>query len=250
MTHDRRRLAVSAVALDLDGTLVDTADDIAGALDAMLLALDLPPLGPAVVRGIIGQGFAHLVTTALTRAAGGVTPTPEQVVRAQLAVDREYLAGVCRQSVLYPGVLEGLDELRSAGFSLLCVTNKPERFTTPLLGALGLDRYFTLVISGDTLPVRKPDPGQLLHASSRLGLAPERLLLIGDSVHDLHAARAAGCPVFCVTYGYTEDPGALARQSDAALDTLAEIPRHISLAPAAPGFAPGPGSGRDSGPTS
>jgi phosphoglycolate phosphatase len=248
MIHQRSPLLVSAVALDLDGTLVDTAEDIADAIDAALVSLDLAPLGPAVVRGLIGQGFAHLVKSALTCAAHGVEPTPELVGRAQLAVDREYTAGLSRRSVLYPGAQEGLDLLRTGGFPLACVTNKPKRFTTPLLEALHLSRYFALVIAGDTLAVKKPDPGQLIHACHRLGTAPDRLLVVGDSIHDLHAARAAGCPVFCVTYGYTEDPAALARQADAAVDSVAEVAVRIVRAESTPGFAPASGSGTDSGP--
>jgi phosphoglycolate phosphatase len=230
MTHDALRLAVRAVALDLDGTLLDTAADIAAAVDATLAALDLAPVGPAAVRGFIGEGVAHLLRSALARSAG-VEPAPEAVDRAREVFDREYLAGLARQTALYPGAGEGLIALRAAGFPIACVTNKPERFTLPLLRQLRLESYFALVVSGDTLPVKKPDPGQLLHVSDRLGAPPERLLLIGDSTHDLRAARAAGCPVFCVTYGYTPDPAALARQADAALTSLLDVIGRIALMP-------------------
>ncbi len=250
MIHERSPLAVSAVALDLDGTMIDTAGDIADAIDATLVSMGLAPLGAAVVRTLIGQGFAHLLGSALTRAADGVEPAADHLDHARHAFDQEYTAGLHRRSVPYPGALEGLDRLQSAGFPLACVTNKPDRFTTPLLDELGLSPYFGLVISGDTLTVRKPDPGQLLHACSRLGISPERLLLVGDSIHDVRAARAAGCPVFCVTYGYTEDPAALARQADAAVDSLAEVAVRIVRAESTPGFAPASGSGTDSGPES
>lgn len=250
MIHQHPPLTVSAVALDLDGTLVDTVEDVADAIDAALVSLDLAPLGPAVVRGLIGKGFAHLVESALTHAADGVEPTAELVSCARLAVDREYTAGLSRRSVLYPGAQEGLELLRTGGFPLACVTNKPERYTTPLLETLHLSRYFALVISGDTLAVKKPDPGQLIHACHRLGTTPDRLLVVGDSIHDLHAARAAGCPVFCVTYGYTEDPAALARQADAAVDSLAEVAVRIVRAEPTPGFAPATQPRPDSGPDS
>jgi phosphoglycolate phosphatase len=250
MTQPGSRLAISALALDLDGTLLDTAEDIAGAVDATLVSLGLPALGTSAVRGFIGQGVAHLLRTALTRAGNAVEPAEELVTRAHLAFTREYGLGLCRRTSLYPGVREGLDGLRAAGFTLTCVTNKPERFTTPLLDALHLRDCFALVVSGDTLPVKKPDPGQLLFIASRLAVVPGRLLVVGDSIHDLRAARAAGCPTFCVTYGYTDDPVLLARQADAALDTLAGVLPRISLADSAAGFAPDSRSGPDSGPDS
>jgi phosphoglycolate phosphatase len=214
-------LPISAVALDLDGTLLDTAGDIAAAVDATLAALGHAPVGPAAVRDFIGQGVAQLLRSALARSTG-VEPVSEAVDRARGVFDRAYLAGLARQTTLYPGAGEGLAALYAAEFPLACVTNKPARFTLPLLRQFRLESYFALVVSGDTLPVKKPDPGQLLHVSARLGTRPDRLLLVGDSIHDLHAARAAGCPVFCVTYGYTPDPTALARQADAALTSLVD----------------------------
>jgi len=245
MSQPRLPLSVSAVALDLDGTLLDTADDIAGAVDATLVSLGFTPLGLAVVRELIGQGVIHLLRTALTRAAGGAEPEEDLVARSQLVFNVEYAAGLCQRTAPYPGALAGLDSLAAAGFPLACVTNKPERFTTPMLRALELEEYFALVVSGDTLPVKKPDPGPLLHAGSRLGVPPSRLLLIGDSVHDLRAARSAGCPFFCVTYGYTGEPDALAREADAAFDSLADVARHLILASSVPEIAPAPGWGRD-----
>lgn len=224
------RLPVTAVALDLDGTMLDTAGDIAAAVDATLVALGQTPVGPAAVRSFIGQGVAHLLQSALERSAGA-EPSRAALEEAREAFDREYLAGLARETVLYPGAGEALAALAGAGFPLACVTNKPDRFTRPLLRQLGLEQYFALIVSGDTLAVKKPDPGQLLHASERLGAPPDRLLLIGDSTHDLHAARAAGCPVFCVTYGYTPDPGALARQADAALESLLDVLGLIVRAP-------------------
>lgn len=243
MNHPQAPLPVSAVALDLDGTMLDTAGDIAAAMDAALASLALPPLGPAVVRGFIGQGVIHLLRTALTLASDGAEPSDELLARGQAAFTREYAAGLYRSTTFYPGALEGLRALRAAGFPLACVTNKPARFTDPLLEAMGLTSYFALVISGDTLPVKKPEPGQLLHAARLLEVLPARLLVVGDSGHDLRAARAAGCPVFCVRYGYTEDPALLSRQADAALDSLADIAGRIVRADPAPGYVPLAGAG-------
>lgn len=246
MKHPPARLPVSAVALDLDGTMLDTAGDIAAAMDAALVSLGLAPLGPVVVRGFIGQGVIHLLRTALALASSGAEPSDELIARGQVAFTREYAAGLNHTTRFYPGALEGLKALRAAGYPLACVTNKPARFTDPLLAAMGLTRYFALVISGDTLPVKKPEPGQLLHAARLLDVLPARLLVVGDSMHDLRAARAAGCPVYCVRYGYTEDVEVLTRQADGALDSLSDIVGRIVRAERAPGFAPQTGSGPDS----
>jgi len=243
MNHLPAPLPISAVALDLDGTMLDTAGDIAAAMDAALVSLGLTPLGPAVVRGFIGQGVIHLLRTALALASDGAEPSDELLASGQVAFTREYAAGLHRTTRFYPGALEGLQALRAAGFPLACVTNKPARFTDPLLAAMGLTSYFALVISGDTLAVKKPEPGQLLHAARLLDVLPARLLVVGDSVHDLRAARAAGCPVYCVRYGYTEDPALLTREADAELDSLADIADRIVRADAAPGYVPLAGAG-------
>src|SRR6185436_7222267 len=118
--------------------------------------------------------------------------------------ERCYAAVNGRSATLYPGVMEGLGALRAAQFPLACVTNKSGAFTIPLLAHLGLAQYFSQVVAGDTLPQKKPDPAPLLHACRHFGVAPPEMLVIGDSMNDAQAARAAGCPVFCVTYGYNE----------------------------------------------
>ena len=139
---------------------------------------------------------------------------------------------VCRirngkNTTLYPGVQEGLDALKSAGFPLVCVTNKSERFTLPLLAQMRLDGYFAIVVCGDTLPRRKPDPLPLTYACERLGVAPREMLMIGDSVNDAQAARAAGCPVFCVPYGYNEGADVRGLDVDAIVETLFDAAKLI-----------------------
>lgn len=222
-----RFLPISAIALDLDGTMLDTASDIAGGVDATLAALGLAPLGETIVRGFIGQGVIHLLKSAWLESTGR-EPNEAELLEGQAVFTREYQNCLTRTTAFYPGAFEGMKALRAAGFPLACVTNKPARFTDPLLAAMGLTDFFALVISGDTLPVKKPDPGQLLHAARQLDVSPARLLVVGDSMHDLRAARAAGCPVFCVRYGYTEDPETLVRLADAGLESLTDIaPRLI-----------------------
>lgn len=230
--------AVAAVAIDLDGTMLDTAGDIAAAVDATLATLGFPALGEAVIRSFIGQGVTHLLRTALTHAAHGTAPDEALLTRAARQFTLDYEAGLCRTTRLFPGALEGMHALRSMGLPLACVTNKPARFTTPLLETLQLTPLFRVIVSGDTLPVKKPEPGQLLYAAQLLQVAPAELLLVGDSVHDLRAGRAAGCPVFCVRYGYTADAAALVEQADAGLDRLDQIPALIAVAGKGDGFAP------------
>jgi phosphoglycolate phosphatase len=132
--------------------------------------------------------------------------------------------------VIYPGVNEGLRALRAMQMPLACVTNKAERFTLALLEQLQLARYFESIIAGDTLPQKKPDPEPLLHACRGFGIAPRDMLMIGDSVNDAQAARAAGCPVFCVTYGYNEGRDVRELDVDAIVASLIDATRLIQKA--------------------
>jgi phosphoglycolate phosphatase len=129
----------------------------------------------------------------------------------------------------YPGVIEGLQQLAAAGFELACITNKAEAFTLPLLRDLGLHDYFKLVLSGDSLPKQKPDPLPLQHACRHFGITPEHGVLIGDSSNDVQAARAAGMPVICVTYGYNHGHDIRESHPDAVVGSLAEVPRYLTL---------------------
>jgi phosphoglycolate phosphatase len=147
--------------------------------------------------------------------------------RALPVYERCYAECNGRHSALYPGVREGLERLRGMGMPLACVTNKSGRFTLPLLEQLGLARYFEHVVAGDTLPQKKPDPAQLLHACRAFGVAPADMLVIGDSVNDAQAARAAGCPVFCVSYGYNEGRDVRELDVDAIVASLDEAARLI-----------------------
>jgi phosphoglycolate phosphatase len=127
----------------------------------------------------------------------------------------------------YPGVREGLNALRAGGFRLACVTNKAEAFTLPLLGAAELLDYFDIVVSGDSLPKKKPDPMPLLHACERFEIGPHEMLLVGDSLNDAQAARAAGCHVFCVPYGYNEGRDVYELDCDAIVPSLYEATKLI-----------------------
>jgi phosphoglycolate phosphatase len=211
-------LPVSAVTIDLDGTLADTIPDLAAGANAMLAELGRPALALERIRTFVGKGIPKLVERTLTESFGDAA----LMERALPVFERHYAAANGRHSELYPGVSEGLAALREMNVPLACVTNKSGRFTAPLLEQLGLAGYFAQVVAGDTLPRKKPDPAQILHACAAFGVAPREMLVIGDSVNDAEAARAAGCPVFCVTYGYNEGHDVRSLDVDAIVPSLIE----------------------------
>ena len=214
-------IPVRAVMIDLDGTLLDTIRDLAAATNLMLEHLGHAPLPLEVVRTFVGKGIPRLVERALARDINGHTDAP--AVAAALPVFERFYAEVNgRHATIYPGVREGLEQFRAGGFQLACVTNKSGAFTEPLLKRTDLAHFFAQIISGDTLPRKKPDPMQLLHACAQFGLPPERMLMIGDSGNDALAARAAGCPVFCVPYGYNEGQPVQSLDVDAIVGSLAD----------------------------
>jgi phosphoglycolate phosphatase len=153
------------------------------------------------VRDYIGNGIARLVKRLLT-GQREAEPDAAELERALASFERHYRDTFLQSPVPFPGVEQGLRDMRAQGLKLACATNKSEAFTLPLLEAAGLLVLLDCVVSGDTLPARKPDPLPLLHIAQRFGIPPARLLVIGDSDNDTAAARAAGCPVVCVPYGY------------------------------------------------
>jgi phosphoglycolate phosphatase len=192
---------VAAVAFDLDGTLVDTLPDLHEAANRTLADLGLAPARRDDVRDYVGDGVDRLVKRILTGDADG-EPERGLFERARARFGEHYWNVLSCASRPFPGVPEALDAMRALGLRLACVTNKPGRFTLPLLEDVSLVSRLDLVVSGDTLSRRKPDPLPLAHCAKRFGVSRERLLMIGDSRNDTAAARAAGCPVFCVPYGY------------------------------------------------
>lgn len=214
-------LTVDAVMIDLDGTLLDTIPDLAAATNLMLEALGEAALPLDTVRNFVGKGIPRLVERALARDIDGKAG-PEAMARALPVFERFYTEVNGRHTTMYPGVREGLELMRKAGFRLACVTNKAGAFTGPLLERMGLAHFFELTVSGDTLPRKKPDPMQLLHVCQAFGIAPTRMLMIGDSGNDVQAARAAGCPVFCVPYGYNEGHDVQSLEVDAIVGALTD----------------------------
>ncbi len=215
--------------IDLDGTLADTIPDLAAAANMMLREIGRPGLEVALIRTFVGKGIPKLVERTLAAANGGKIPAG-LMEQALPVYERCYAEVNGRHTVVYPGVSEGLKAMREMQLPLACVTNKSGRFTAPLLDYLGLSQYFDQVIAGDTLPQKKPDPAQLLHACRGFGIAPKEMLMIGDSGNDAEAARAAGCPVFCVPYGYNEGRDVRELDVDAIVPTLVEAARLIQKA--------------------
>ena len=195
---------IRAALLDLDGTLLDTAPDLAQAGNQTLAELGLRELPDSQVRDFIGQGIAALVRRCL-EASGGRVPDDAlfESALARFAAHYERVNGSA--SVPYPGVREGLAAMRAGGLRLACVTNKAARFAVPLLAACALDEYFDAVVTSDQAGSRKPSPGPFLFACERLDVSPQDAAAIGDSANDAQGARAAGCaPVLLVPYGYRE----------------------------------------------
>jgi phosphoglycolate phosphatase len=225
-----RRLArPSAVLFDLDGTLLDTAGDIALALSRAFADHGHLAPPPAAVRQMIGKGAPVLVERAV--AAQGLVLG----AAAQATLLDGFFHHYGRLQDLdecaaepYPGAREALASLHVAGLPLGVVTNKYHRFATGLLRRLGLAGYLRVVVGGDTCERRKPDPMPLLHACAQLGVAPSTALMVGDSSNDVEAARAAGMPVVLVPYGYTEGQDPRLLPCDHMVDSLADLPGLIA----------------------
>lgn len=210
------------VLIDVDGTLVDSVPDLAYCVDRMMEKLDMPIRGEEQVRQWVGNGVERLVRRALIGQLDG--EPDEALFEKALPVFMElYAENTSKRSCLYPGVNAGLDYLRGAGYSMGCVTNKAARFTEPLLKDLGIRDYFAIVVSGDTLPRKKPDPLPLLHAAEHFGVEPAEALMIGDSVSDVKAARAAGFRIVCMSYGYNHGMDIREANPDAVIDSMAEL---------------------------
>lgn len=210
------------VLFDLDGTLVDSVPDLAYSINQAMQMLGLPMHGEDQIRSWVGRGADKLVKAALT---GEMDGEPDEALfnKAFDLFSDIYIQNTSQRSKLYPGVREAIDHMRSIGCKLGCVTNKRARFTESVLKSLQLLDDFAIVVSGDTLPKKKPDPEPLIYAAETVGVAPHQSLMVGDSVNDLRAARAANMPVMCVTYGYNHGEKIADSHPDLLVDSLAEL---------------------------
>jgi phosphoglycolate phosphatase len=215
-------IEIRAIAFDLDGTLVETLPDLHESAVRMLAQLGRPPVPESMVRAYVGDGVDRLVKRLLTGAPDG-EPDAASFETAAENFRSHYATVLTRASHPFAGAISTLEILRRRGFKLACVTNKPARFTEPLLEGLALTGYLDLVLSGDSLPRNKPDPLPLLHTARAFGIEPAQLLMVGDSPVDTGAARAAGCPVFCVPYGYRGTLAVHELDCDAIVPTLPDL---------------------------
>ena len=213
---------IRSVTIDLDGTLLDTVPDLAAAANGMMRELGRPEFPLDVVASFVGRGIPKLVERCLPDLDAAAVAQAQDIFRRHYAIENG------RRSALFPGVLEGLQAFRAAGLRMAVITNKAAAFTEPLLLATDLAPWFGFAVSGDSLPEKKPHPMPLLHACERMGTRPAENLHIGDSRHDAAAARAAGCPVFIVPYGYNEGDDVQEIDCDAIVASLAEAATRIS----------------------
>lgn len=216
------RIEARAIVFDLDGTLVHSGPDLALAANRMLQKLDMTAFPEQTIYTWLGNGARNLVKRAL---AGGQDVALEDalVQRGYELFCRFYLDGLCVRSAPYPDVETVLEKLRTTGFHLGCVTNKPESFTTPLLAKLHLDHYFELVVCGDSLPKKKPDPMPLQYMCRRFDASHDTVIMVGDSMSDVQAAQAAKMPVVCVSYGYGQSLDLTKARPDAIIDSFTEL---------------------------
>lgn len=212
---------VNAVLFDLDGTLLHTAPDITAAVNQMLASRNLPNLPEALVTNLIGRGSPVLIERVFNVLE--VSVTPGERLDALQVFQECYEDIVGTRARPYPGVIDALERLRDMDLKLAVVTNKYHRFALRLLRQFHMSSMFDLVIGGDTLEVRKPNPLPILHACDSLGVPVSQSLYIGDSPIDVEAAKSAGVPVFCVPYGYREGQPVSTLACDGFIDTLADI---------------------------
>lgn len=212
-----------AVVFDVDGTLLDTAPDLGGTLNRLLAEHGRPIVPLAAIRDMIGDGAAAMVERGF-RTTGGVPPDFEALVRRFIVLYEAHIADETRP---FPGAVAAVERLRAAGIRLGVCTNKRTALTEELFAKLDLTKYFAAVVGGD-VPARKPDPRHLLDVVTRLGVPPAATVMIGDSINDVAAAKAAGIRVVAVTFGYTATP---ARElgADAVIDHFDELPGLLGL---------------------
>lgn len=213
--------AIRGLAFDLDGTLVDSAPGLAAAIDLALAEMGLPQAGEVLVSTWIGNGADVLVQRALRWAE--VEAMPEQCLQMRQRFDHFYAQTVASGSRLFPQVTETLAQLAKLGYPLALVTNKPTPFVAPLLAALGINNFFSLIIGGDDVVEKKPHPAPLYLVFGKLGLRASEVLFVGDSRNDIQAAQAAGCPSVGLTYGYNYGEAIALSHPDRVLERFADL---------------------------
>lgn len=213
-------IAFDAVLLDLDGTLMDTIPDFTVAVNAMLADLTFAAITQAEIATYIGKGSDNLIRRVLTSVQAGRAPSDELFKQAKVSYTANYHRINGDQAIIFEGVRPGLDRLQAMGMRMAVVTNKNAEFAVPLLERTGLAKYLQAIVCGDTLAERKPHPAPMLHACHLLKSSPNRTVAVGDSVNDALSARAAGCSVLAVPYGYNEGQSVHSLDVDAIVDSI------------------------------
>jgi len=214
------------IMIDVDGTLVDSVPDLAYCVDELMVVMGREKWGEAKVRHWVGNGVPKLVERSLTGELEG-TVDKSDFDKAYPIFLELYAENTSERSSLYDGVREGLDYMKSEGYTLGCVTNKAEQFTLPILRDLGIFDDFGIVISGDTLEKKKPDPLPLLHAAKHFGIDSKDSLMLGDSISDVKASRAAGFEIICMSYGYNHGDDIRDANPDLVIDSMAELKDYL-----------------------
>ena len=224
-----KQLNLQAVMIDLDGTMVDTIGDFEVALNRALADLQVPTANRTLIERSIGKGSEHLIRTvlkhqlALPEVAGNVREVEQLFKPVWERYEHHYLSINGEFSNVFPGVMEGLEQIKALGLPMACLTNKPVSFTLPLIRDKGLAPYFSKVFGGDSFERKKPDPLPLLKTCEALQSLPAQTLMVGDSSNDAQAADAAGCPVVLMTYGYNHGEPIQNTPALAWLDSLAQL---------------------------
>jgi phosphoglycolate phosphatase len=214
------------IMIDVDGTLVDSVPDLAYCVDELMKAMNRAPWGEAKVRHWVGNGVPKLVERSLTGELEA-SVNKQDFDKAYPIFLELYSVNTSVRSCLYSGVKEGLDYLKQQGYILGCVTNKAEQFTMPILKDLGIFDYFRLVVSGDTLAKKKPDPLPLLHSAEFFNINPQDCLMLGDSISDVVASRAAEFEIICMSYGYNHGVDIQEANPDLVIDSMAELKDYL-----------------------
>ena len=214
---------IRAIAVDLDGTLLDTIPDLCGAVNLVLADLNFAPLEIDLVKTFVGKGLGEHMRKSL-QAAMGREPNEAEKAHAMALYRAHYAAHIADRTTIYPGVVEGLDAFKARGLPMSVVTNKWTGNTETLLAHFKLNTYFDHIVCGDTLTSNKPDPGMMFYSAGRFGVHPREMLMIGDSGNDSRAAQAAGAPVVLMTYGYSEGENVADLRANAIVSTFTEIP--------------------------
>jgi phosphoglycolate phosphatase len=220
-------LGIRGVIIDLDGTMLHTAQDLHVTVNRVRADLNLPPLELETVVSFVGKGAENLVRSAL-RADLSAEETERRFNEAMHAFNRHYHDINGQFATAYPGVHDGIQAMRDKGLRLACVTNKPLAFTIPLMKKAGLHDYFEIIYGGDSFARKKPDPMQLLQVCADFNLAPHEVVAIGDSINDSQAARAAGCRVLNVPYGYNHGQSIQEIDTDGIVSSLLEAAQLIN----------------------